>query len=1004
MTSGLLECLPGIDPEVFVQLREGMTQEVVNARRKASTPIPSELDMRQVPLTASTAYAAALNARAAAENARVVADTATSRSRLVGLANQLSLPSEPLTSYPLTSYGRWMKKPGVCYRQFDGEHFQLGLTIEVIESVLTEMLPWDSYKRDSTRFMDKKGVCWNTGPDNGYDLGGVVKSFLCSHGFDELAVAEILWSEGREGVGDATVFFSHVQKLPVEIALQTLREAAQVYRTDLGSNPRFFIDYFCIRQAQKDDFSLPVVRQAIHDTPHLLVELDDAKDAIGNAAPAYLTRSFCIFEVSAAVESDTTGDGKKVLVLGPAVKDPRTAPWLAAKTEAYDYNIVNSREAQCRFDDERVKINAFIEKSLGYEELDKLVSVAIANGVMNGLRLAAQLDPATVHVAAAMGVQAAELTDEALQTCCEQHPNPILVRTVDLQHCTRLTSIDSLSRFAELQSLNIAGCENVATASLVTVSKACKKLQVETESRVIDFVTHALCQFGRQGAAIDWQRKTADAARKSGRTNEEGKAHANIGGSLHSLGRFEEAIAQYKNALMCFAQTGDIRSLFDVKAEIGSCLLSLGHAQEAFEHFHAKLLLAQSSGDEDAEGDAHSRVGMALQMLGQLEEAIDHHKQALEIAQSMDDKQKESSSYGKIAVALIASSQYQEALSYVKSHLQIAQCIGNKLQRCEAYGTMATALMGLEQHEVAMDWLQKQLRIAKKTDNIVQEGRSYNNLGICLKRLGRIEEAMEMYEKKLKIAQQTGDKNGEGVAHCNIGEAMRHLGRYQEAFEHQQMSVAVATQTGHDTLERQALANIGYTLDSQLEAANEGLERGDWQGVINLHRQYLQSVQDNDQLEDQKRNCGIAHSRIGNAFSEMGQFDEAIKSHQRQSKVSSQIGDRTGESEAYGSVATALMALKRYEAAMDWLQKQLQIVQQAGDDHAHERDKCLANVGRCCIPIAVAHKTQESYLLALDYYTRAKQAFQSCFGPKHQDVGAAQRQIDELTQLIAALN
>jgi hypothetical protein len=102
---------------------------------------------------------------------------------------------------------------------------------------------------------------------------------------------------------------------------------------------------------KKTEFDLAVVRQAIWDTPKLLVELDDEKDDIGSPAPRYLTRSFAVVEVLSAVEKG--GGKKKVLVLGPAVKEVDTAPWLAAKVHRHKKNIVNSREAQCRIDEEK---------------------------------------------------------------------------------------------------------------------------------------------------------------------------------------------------------------------------------------------------------------------------------------------------------------------------------------------------------------------------------------------------------------------------------------------------------------------------------------------------------------------------------------------------------------------------------------------------------------------------------------------------------------------------
>jgi chemotaxis protein histidine kinase CheA len=423
----------------------------------------------------------------------------------------------------LTS-SQWQKRPAVKYRRYNGKgtHFNLGLTLEEIEGVLEGMLPWGSYARDESRFLDGNGECWNNGEINGYDLGEVVRDFLRANGFERLSIAEVLWSEGREGAAEATVFFSHIQKLPVETALQTLREASKVYRKQMGVAPKFFIDYLCIRQAQKGDFDLQVVREAIHTTPLLLVELDDAQGDIGNAAPDYFNRSFCIFEVFAAAESSEQDGEQKVLVFGPAVKNPKTAPWLARKVSTYGYNIVNSRDGQCRWPAEKEKIDAFIESTVGFEELDKVVGSAVANACIYGLQTAAAADPSQINVAAQVGVQAADLTDVQLQHFCAHHSNHDEVRTIDLHNCGQIVNVECLRVFSELRQLDIEGCDRIDIASFIVLQTACTNLKS--------------CTLSKCGRVFD--RKL------------------DVGEFLRKHGRFEEALAYRLEELQFVKQAG----------------------------------------------------------------------------------------------------------------------------------------------------------------------------------------------------------------------------------------------------------------------------------------------------------------------------------------------------------------------------------------------------------------------------------------------------------------
>jgi tetratricopeptide (TPR) repeat protein len=467
--------------------------------------------------------------------------------------------------------GKWERKPGVTYRQYNGKgsHFNLGLTLEAIETVLEEMFPWGSYTRDESRFLGADGKCWNNSErKNGYDLGEVVRDFLRSNGFEDLSIAEVLWSEGRKGVGEATVFFSHIQQLPVETAVETLREASVVYHEEMGANPRFFIDYMGIRQAAKGDFDLNVVRQAIHDIPRLLVELDAAKDSLGNAAPIYFSRSFCLIEVFAAVEQGSSNG--KVLVFGPAVKDPMTAPWLAAKVSSrFGYNVVNSCNGQCRWADEKKKIDAFIEESVGYEELDRIVGEAVANGCTYGLQIAAATDPSRVNVAAFFSVQAADLTDEQLEQFCKQHETPRSVRAIDLQQCEKLTCIDGRSRwgFSQLEELDA----RVASASSALVAKGCPELGE-------DWLSDTLRLLGRVEEQLERHKKQLEIAQETGDREDEGSAYSNIGNDLASLGKYEEAMEYHKKALEIAQETGD-------KGDEGGAYGGIGNALDSLEKY-----------------------------------------------------------------------------------------------------------------------------------------------------------------------------------------------------------------------------------------------------------------------------------------------------------------------------------------------------------------------------------------------------------------------------------
>ena len=81
-----------------------------------------------------------------------------------------------------------------------------------------KVLKWHEYVRDIKDFDDGKGGCWNDGPNNGYDLGVLVRSYMKSKGKSHMSFVEAVL-EGeieelrpiRKEVGTTDAFFSQVR-------------------------------------------------------------------------------------------------------------------------------------------------------------------------------------------------------------------------------------------------------------------------------------------------------------------------------------------------------------------------------------------------------------------------------------------------------------------------------------------------------------------------------------------------------------------------------------------------------------------------------------------------------------------------------------------------------------------------------------------------------------------------------------------------------------------------
>ena len=101
--------------------------------------------------------------------------------------------------------------------QYKGNHLLMGISKEGFVMAL-KVLKWHEYVRDNKKFDDGKGGCWNDGPNNGYDLGVLVRSYMKEKGKSHMSFVEAVL-EGeieelrpiRKEVGTTDAFFSQVR-------------------------------------------------------------------------------------------------------------------------------------------------------------------------------------------------------------------------------------------------------------------------------------------------------------------------------------------------------------------------------------------------------------------------------------------------------------------------------------------------------------------------------------------------------------------------------------------------------------------------------------------------------------------------------------------------------------------------------------------------------------------------------------------------------------------------
>jgi hypothetical protein len=139
----------------------------------------------------------------------------------------------------------------------------------------------------------------------GYHTQQLLQKWVKENGHKEHSACEVIlkdpkFAEIAPHVGRSHAFWSHIQGEDLLGEDGTLRNMLDVVSTNRLALPpetqqRFFLDYFCLRQAQ-NDFDVHVVLGLIRKIGRIVVSMDPGL--------VYCTRSFCVLESYAGIADD----------------------------------------------------------------------------------------------------------------------------------------------------------------------------------------------------------------------------------------------------------------------------------------------------------------------------------------------------------------------------------------------------------------------------------------------------------------------------------------------------------------------------------------------------------------------------------------------------------------------------------------------------------------------------------------------------------------------------
>ena len=309
---------------------------------------------------------------------------------------------------------------------------------------------------------------------------------------------------------------------------------------------------------------------------------------------------------------------------------------------------------------------------------------------------------------------------------------------------------------------------------------------------------------------VTWQRNAVYGSERTlwedtvARRPANARAQNNLGLSYYHLGRFDDAIARYRESLrldptvanthynlgLAFMHSGRLAEAvapfeeavrilpyyFYAHQNLGVVLTKLGRPQEALAHFAEALRFDPSP------AETHLHFGVALAELGRWREAADHYAQALRVNPRYAEAQ---SNWG---VALFHLNSSAAAIEHFDEALRL------KPDAPDVHFNLGLALASLGRTADAAAHYAEAVRL----NPAHPEARL--NLGIALGQAGRLAEAIGHLEQAARLRPDWPE------AHTNLATALVQTGRLPEALSHYEAALRLRPD------DARAHYNVGYAL------------------------------------------------------------------------------------------------------------------------------------------------------------------------------------------------
>ncbi|XP_072524786.1 G-protein-signaling modulator 2 isoform X2 [Salminus brasiliensis] len=307
---------------------------------------------------------------------------------------------------------------------------------------------------------------------------------------------------------------------------------------------------------------------------------------------------------------------------------------------------------------------------------------------------------------------------------------------------------------------------------------------------------------------------------------------------------------------------------------------------------------------------------------------------------------------------------YSGGVSFFEAAIQVGT---EDLQVLSAiYSQLGNAYFHLQNYNKALEFHHHDLTLTRTMGDLLGEAKASGNLGNTLKALGRFDEAVVFCQRHLDISKDAGDKMGQARALYNFGNVYHAKGKstcsndsepgnfpeevsaaLTKAAEYYEANLCIVKELGDRAAQGRTCGNLG----------NTHYLLGNFRNAVSSHQQRLLIAKEFGDRPAERR----AYCNLGNAYIFLGEFEKAAEHYKRALQLARQLKDRAVEAQTCYSLGNTYTLLQDYERAIDYHLKHLIIAQDLND---------RIGEGRACWSLGNAHTALGNHDQAMHFAER----------------------------------